>query len=157
VDIYIALGAVLIATKGTASPEVGETYTQARQLCHHLEDPSHLFSVLRGLWNYYQVRAEHQTTHALGEQLLTLAQDTQDTGMLVAAHRALGTTLMFLGVPVDAHRHLAQGIALYDAQQHRAAAFLYGDDAGVVCHLRAAATLWLLGYPAQGEHGDAGG
>src|SRR5262249_42053906 len=39
---------------------------------------------------------------------------------------------------------------LYDPQRHRASAFLYGDDAGVVCHSIAAWTLWFLGYPDQG-------
>src|SRR3989454_11386250 len=97
VAMYIALGASLLATKGYAAPEVGETYTYARQLCQHLEDPDQLFTVLHGLWNYYQVRAELQTAHALGEQLLTLAQQAQDSAMLVVAHRALGTTLLFLG------------------------------------------------------------
>jgi hypothetical protein len=28
--------------------------------------------------------------------------------------------------------------------------FLYGDDAGVICHSVAAKALWLLGYPDQG-------
>jgi hypothetical protein len=37
VDMYIALGASLIATKGYAAPEVGETYTYARQLCDYLD------------------------------------------------------------------------------------------------------------------------
>ena len=54
--------------------------------------------------------------------------------MLVAAYRALGTTLLHLGAVASAHTHFTQGIALYDPQQHRASAFLYGEDAGVVCH-----------------------
>jgi class 3 adenylate cyclase len=53
VDIHITLGASLLATKGYAAPEVGEIYTSARQLCHHLDDPQRLFPVLRGLWNYW--------------------------------------------------------------------------------------------------------
>jgi predicted ATPase len=65
VDMLIALGASLIATKGWAAPEVGETYTCARQLCQDLEDPYQLFPVLRGLWSYYLTRAELQTAHAL--------------------------------------------------------------------------------------------
>src|SRR5712691_7799045 len=48
VDMLIALGAALRATKGAGAPEFGETYTRARQLCHHLEDSQRLFSVLRG-------------------------------------------------------------------------------------------------------------
>ena len=150
VDMHIALGASLIATKGYAAPEVAQTYTYARQLCQSLENPHQLFTVLRGLWNYYQVRAELQTAHALGEQLLALAQQAQDSAMLVAAHRALGATVSQLGAVATALTHLTQGMALHDPQQHRASAFLYGDDAGMVCHSYAARTLWYLGYPDQG-------
>jgi predicted ATPase len=150
VEMLIVLGASLIATQGYAAPEVGETYTYARQLCEHLEDSSQLFPVLRGLWNYYLVRAELKTAHKLGEQLLTLAQQSQDSAMLVSAHRALGVTLYHLGAVASAHMHCAQGIALYDPTQHRASAFLYGQDAGVVCHSFAAWTLWCLGYPQRG-------
>src|SRR5262249_46010842 len=115
-----------------------------------LEDPYHLSPVLCGLWGHYLVRAELQTAHTLGEQLLRLAQQAQDTALLVAAHRALGATLFFLGAIAAAHTHCAQGIALYNAQQHRAQAFLYGEDAGVVCRSHDAWTLWYLGYPDQG-------
>jgi len=44
---------------------------------------------------------------------------------------------------------VTQGITLYDPQQHRPYAFLYGEDAGVVCHSFAARALWSLGYPDQ--------
>jgi predicted ATPase len=55
-----------------------------------------------------------------------------------------------LGTAAEAHTHFTQGIALYDPQQHRTSAFLYGEDAGVLCHSFAAWTLWCLGYPDQG-------
>jgi predicted ATPase len=133
VDMLLALGASLIATKGWAAPEVGETYMYAQQLCQHLEDPYQLFPVLHGLWSHYLDGAELRTAHVLGKQLLALAQHVQDSAMLLGAHRALGATLFFLGTGAAAHTHLAQGLALYDPQQHRAQAFLYGEDAGVVC------------------------
>ena len=150
VDMHIALGASLSATKGFATPEVEQTYSHAQHLCQHLEDPQRLFSVLRGLWIYSNVRAELQTAHTLGEQLLTLAQQIQDSAMLVVAHRALGATLYHLGAVASAHTHFAQGMALYDPQQSRASTLLYGEDAGVVCHSFAPWTLWYLGYPDQG-------
>src|SRR5262249_42024474 len=115
----------------------------------HLEDPYQLFPILRGLWHYYQVRAEYETAQTLGEQLLALAQQSQDAAMRVAAHRALGATLFFLGAVASAHTHLAQGMALYDPQHHRASAFLHGENAGVMCHCFAARALWFLGYPDQ--------
>jgi predicted ATPase len=151
VDMLIALGASLIATKGYAAPEVQQTYTRARQLCEHLEEPHQLFPILCGLWIYYLTCAELQTTYALSEQLLTLARHVQDAALLVVAHRVLGAMLFQLGSVADAHTHFTQGIALYDPQQHRGSAVLYGEDAGVICHSLDAWMLWYLGYPDQGQ------
>jgi predicted ATPase len=150
VQLYIALGASLIATQGFAAPDVGEAYTYARQLCQHLGDPHQLSPVLWGLVAYALVRAELQTAHALGKELLALAQQAQDTVLLVAAHRSLGATLFFLGEVASAYKHLAQGLALYDPQQHRASTLLYGEDAGVTCRSHVSWALWFLGYPDQG-------
>jgi class 3 adenylate cyclase/predicted ATPase len=150
VDMLIALGTSLVATKSYAAHEVGETYRRAQQLCQYLADPHQRFPILRGLFGYYNVRAEYQMAYTFGEQLLALAQQVQDAAMLVATHRALGVTLFRLGAVATAHTHLTQGIALYNPQQHRASVFLYGDDSGVVCHSYVSRTLWLLGYPDQG-------
>jgi predicted ATPase len=150
VDLLITLGASLRATNSAGALEVGETYSRARQLCQQLDDPHQLLLVLRGLQGYYHNHAEYQTAHALGEQLLDFAQHAQDTAMLVQAHAALGVTLYHLGAVASAYTHSAQGIALYDSQQHRTNTFLYGLDAGMVCHSRAAWALWCLGYPDQG-------
>src|SRR5262249_35854140 len=87
--------------------------------------------------------------HALGEQLLALAQQVQDTAMFVAGHRAFGTTLLWLGAVAAAPRHFSQSRALYDPQQHYAYAFLFWGDGGVVCGVHVAWTLWILGYPDQ--------
>jgi class 3 adenylate cyclase/predicted ATPase len=159
VDMLIALGASLIATKGYAVPEVQLTYTRAQQLCQSLEDPSQLFPVLRGLWMYYLGHVELTTAHALGAQLLTLAQQAQDAAMLVAAYRALGATLFLRGAVASALPHFVEGMTLYDPEQHRASVFQHGEDSGVLCHTYAAWALWYLGYPdqavARSQHGVA--
>ena len=50
----------------------------------------------------------------------------------------------------SAQAHLEQTVALYDPQQHRAHASLYGGhDPCVCCHGIAAWCLWMLGYPDQ--------
>jgi predicted ATPase len=149
VDLLITLGASLRATQGTGALEIGETYTRARQICQQMEEPPQLFPILRGLWNYHLIRAEYHMAYALGKQLLLLAQQVQDAAMLVAAHRAVGTTLLFLGATADAHTHFTQGMAFYDPQQHHASALLYGEDAGVTCHCFATRALCFLGYPDQ--------
>ena len=119
---------------------------RARHLCEHLDDPHQLFPVLRGLWNYYHVRAEHQTAHALGEQLLDLGAASPRRCHARGGSRALGSTLFCWVRSAAAHTHFTQGIALYDPQQHRASAFLYGDrcwrDVPHLCRLDAVVS-WL--------------
>jgi predicted ATPase len=79
-----------------------------------------------------------------------VAQQFQDSAMLVAAHRALGTTLFVLGAVATAHTHFTQGIKLYDSQQQRASTFLSIEDVGVICRSQDAWALWCLGYLNQG-------
>jgi class 3 adenylate cyclase/predicted ATPase len=147
--LQIALGVTLQATKGYGAPEVETVYTRARELCRRVGETSLLFPVLPGLWKFYVTRAEFQTVHELGEQLLTLAQRVQDPVLLLEAHCALGNASFWLGEVASAQAHLEQGVALYDLQQHRSLAFLYGDDPGVICLSYAACALWSLGYPEQ--------
>jgi predicted ATPase len=105
--------------------------------------------VLYGQWLFYLVRAQLQTARQLSEQLLILAQRAQDTTLLLEAHRALGTSLFYLGELAPARTHLEQAMTLYDPQQHRSLAFHAGQDPGVVCRGFAAWALGLLGYPDQ--------
>jgi predicted ATPase len=143
------LGPALIATKGYADPDVGHTYSRARELCQQVGETPHLFPVLVGLWMFHLVRGELQTACDEAEELLRLANRQQVPALFLAAHDALGLTLTYLGELAMARRHLEQGIALYNPTQHRSLAFLYGQDPGVVCLSFAAWVLWLLGYPDQ--------
>ncbi len=149
-SLHLLLGAPLQATKGPAAPEVEQTYTRARTLCEHVGETAQLFAVLRGLWVLHHVRAELSTARELGEQLLTMAQRSNDSALLLEAHRALGSTVLWLGKFPLARTHLEQANALYDPQQHRALAFVHGGaDPGVSCLSDVARTLWFLGYPDQ--------
>ncbi len=96
-------------------------------------------------------RAELQTTRELGEQLFSLAKRVQDPALLLEAHRVMGQTMFWLGEMAPARAHLEQGMALFDPQQHRSHAFLYGQDPGVICRCFAAMPIWVLGYPDQGR------
>jgi predicted ATPase len=148
-DLQITLGPVLMAVKGFASLDTERAYARARELCQQVGETSQLFPVLYGLWLFYMVRAELQTTRELAEQLFTLAQREQDSSLLLEAHRVLGTTMLWLGEMAPARAHLEQGMALYDPQQHRSHAFVYGQDPGVACRSFAAWPIWVLGYPDQ--------
>ncbi len=51
IDLQLALGIPLAATKGRGSAEAMATYTRAQELCDRLgSEPAQLFPALRGLW-----------------------------------------------------------------------------------------------------------
>jgi predicted ATPase len=151
-DVYIALGAPMTATKGWGAPEVKQVYTRARALCQEVGETRQLARVLYGLWIFYEYGGELLTSQEVAEELLHLAQRVQDTDLLLQAHRALGGTLFWCGALVPALAHLEQGMVLYDAARHRSQAFHAGHSAAVALRSHAARCLWPLGYPARAMH-----
>jgi predicted ATPase len=148
--VQMTLGTALRATKGPNAPEVEQLYIRARALCEQVGEPPQLFHVLWGLWMISNARGDAQTMHALGAQLLSLAQRLDNLDLLLEAHHALWTTLFSSGELLAARAHQEQGLRLYDPQRHRPHIWLYtGHDAGACCRYRAAPALWLLGYPDQ--------
>jgi len=105
--------------------------------------------VLYGLYHFHVVRAELQTARALSEELLTLAQHTQDPLYLLGAHSILGGVWLFLGEHPPARAHLEQSLMLYDPQQHHAHTGLFGWNLGVFDRVLGSHALWHLGYPDQ--------
>jgi class 3 adenylate cyclase len=73
-DLQIALGPALMATKGHAAPEVEQTYARAQTLCAQVGETPQLFPTLRGLCRFYRNRGVLPTARELGEQLYRLAQ-----------------------------------------------------------------------------------
>jgi len=148
-NLQIALGSALIATKGHAAPGVELTYARARALCARVGETPQLLPTLRGLCLFYRTRGVLPTARELGEQLYRLAQRTAEPNHLLEAHDALGTTLLWLGEYAAALTHLEQGIALTDPAAQRAQALRHGEAPGVRCLGWAANILWCLGYPEQ--------
>lgn len=147
--LNVALGAALTANKGFAAAKVGQAYTRARELSRQVADSPQLAPVLLGLWVYYHVRAELQTAHELGEELLRLAHRWHDPILRHQAHHALGITSTDVGAFTQALEHLEQAVALYTPEQHRTHTELSVYDTGAVCLAFAAHNLWYLGYPDQ--------
>ena len=145
----IDLGKTLMVTKGYGDSEAGAVYTRARELCQQMEGTPQLGPALIGLWLFYFGCGAHQTAREIGEQLLSLAQRVDDSALLLLAHRALGTTLFYLGELTMAHAHLEQGVALYDPQQHRSLALSALQNPGVTCLCFGARAFWYLGFPDQ--------
>jgi class 3 adenylate cyclase/predicted ATPase len=148
-ELQTTLGAVLMASKGYAAPEVERAYGRARELCEQLGEPSQLFATLRGLWGVHVVRADLQQAHALGEQCLRLAEQSHSAAALVWSHYALGMTLFHLGDAGAAQRHFDASLALYDRDKRRAPRAL--QDPAVSCLSYTAVVQWLEGRPETAQ------
>ena len=148
-DLQVTLSYVLRDIKGYSTPEVEQAYAQAYELCQRLGNTPHLFRVLWGLWAYYLVRGDYAMARAQAEQLLDLGRKADNRGQLIEANRMLGATLLWQGELVPARDHLERVIALYNPQQHRSHALVYGQDPAMAALAHLALNLWLLGYPEQ--------
>jgi DNA-binding SARP family transcriptional activator/predicted ATPase len=150
-SLRLALGPVLQATRGYATPEVEQNYARARQLADEVGAPIQRFQALWGIWLVASHRASAGTALELGRELLALAESLGDPALLLEGHHALWPVLVWLGSADAARRHLDQGMALYDKTRHRSHAFVYGGhDPGVCCRKVASWTSWILGYPKRG-------
>jgi class 3 adenylate cyclase/tetratricopeptide (TPR) repeat protein len=150
VDLRIALGPVLIQSRGASVPEVEANYLEAQALGERMEDRSRLFPIVWGLWYFNYTRGRYDRARELGDRLLALAQDAGDPGLALEAHHALWATLVGLGEPVTAVPHLEQGRALYDLREHRSFIFRYGGhDPGVCARQFLAMNLWERGLVDQ--------
>jgi tetratricopeptide (TPR) repeat protein len=147
--LLLAFGNTLIAVRGWAAPEVERAYSRARELCQRLRDPPELFPALFGSWAVFLARAELRTGFELAEQLLQLAERTENPTLLLHARYALGQNAYWMAKFLFAKEHLEMAISFYDPERHRPLAFRYGFDAGVCCLSYAAWILWQLGYPDQ--------
>jgi predicted ATPase len=148
-DLQVALGTALYATKGNAAPDVERVYTRARELCEQIGDTPQLFPVLRGLMLHYTMRGQLQTSYQLGEQLFSLAQSQLEPASLMLAHHFLGLVLFFRGELPSAHTHHTQVATIYTPKEHQALAVHYVVDLGVAAGSWLAWELWQLGYPEQ--------
>ena len=144
-SVMITLGAALIAIKGYAAPEVEAAFDRAKTLCEGIGDTPQLFPALWGLWSFHLVRASHPTSLELGEQLRHIAG--REPGFLLEAHRALGSTLLYMGEIRQARRHLQKGVELYDPRYHSGHTYYYGQNPLVACMSSLALAFWALGHP----------
>jgi hypothetical protein len=86
----------------------------------------------------------------MAEEMLRLAKQANDKGLLVAAHYALGDTLFWHPRYQESLHHLGEAVALYDPRAHHAVGLRYiGYDPAVVSVGFQAWNLWYLGRPDQ--------
>ena len=147
--LQTAIGGLWMVTKDWAAPEVEHAYARARELCQQVGETPQLAPVLWGLTSFYGMKGDMQTTTELAEQLMHLAQGTQDPTALILAHRVYGVGSYWRGEFLSALDHFEQVLSFYDRQQPHAQAYLSVLDSATLCRGYLSGTLWCLGYPDQ--------
>ncbi|MDP9149288.1 MAG: AAA family ATPase [Myxococcota bacterium] len=145
----LARGPALMAVKGFAAPEVVETYRRANDLCKKLGDPSRLGSVMWGNWANKFVAGQLVAARDLGEQLLRLAESTQERALLVPASHALGYTLCYCGEFERAVELALPALSTLDLESERTNTRLFQFSSAVALRHTASVSLWMLGFPDQ--------
>jgi len=148
-SLQLTLGVASVAAKGLGAAEVEQAFARARALSQQVEDSPHSFPILVGLGSFYLSRAEFQTSQALAEQCLRLAEQAADPGLLLTAHQYVAANLQALGELTTAHAHYERVLQLYNPQEHRSLALLAGADPGIAAGSMLSWALWYLGYPDQ--------
>jgi TIR domain/NACHT domain len=95
--ILMQAGLYLTATRGFAAPEALACYECAESLCVSLNQPLVLFSALRGLWRYSLQTDKLSATMKIAKRVYSLAQDQNDSALMIGAYRALAVTHYYLG------------------------------------------------------------
>jgi class 3 adenylate cyclase/tetratricopeptide (TPR) repeat protein len=111
-ELLIALGRILMATKGPSDLEAGVAFRRAITVCRKLGSPEMLARALYSLGIIAETGAELSEAQAIGEELYTLAADSGDEGIAIAARVRLGILAYYRGQFVAARAHLAEALAL---------------------------------------------
>jgi predicted ATPase len=111
--ILMQAGLYLTATRGFAAPEALSCYERAESLCVSLNQPLVLFSALRGLWRHSLVSDKLSAAMRIAKRVYSLAQDQNDSALMMGAHRALAVTLYYLGDFESARQNAMRGVEIW--------------------------------------------
>jgi len=145
-DLKMALGPALFATKLYSHPDVGRTYARASALCRQLGDDSREFTALRGRYlHHLNLVGDMQRSQHFAEEALGVAERLGNPARLVGAHMQLGVTLFYQGKLELALARFRRGFEMFD--QNMQFPDWPGAHPGVQCQIWSSGLSWMLGYP----------
>jgi class 3 adenylate cyclase/tetratricopeptide (TPR) repeat protein len=153
-ELLIALGRILMATKGPNDPEAGSAFQRAVAVCRKLGSPEMLGRALNSLGIVAESRGELDAAQAIGEELQVLSKSSGDAGIAIAGCVRLGVVAYYRGRFVDAHDHLAEALALHAMGQQELRDSAIASDPHVASAYLGV-SLAHLGHAAQAvSHGE---
>jgi predicted ATPase len=148
--LFALLGPAVFGVRGPGSAEAREIYNTAYTLAQDLrEDVSH-FPIY---WGWWRTSVPGSIMRERSMQLLRGARRRGDPELMLQAHHCAWSSHYSCGELDRCLAHIEDGLALYEANDFRHHADLYGNhDAKVCAEGNKAQVLWQQGRLAQALH-----
>jgi predicted ATPase len=111
--VLMQAGRCLIHTRGFAAPEARICYERAEALCYSLNRPLVLIFAFEGQWRYSLVTDKLTTTMQIARRAYSLAQEQNNSALMIRAYRTLAVTFCFLGDFETARRYAMRGVQIW--------------------------------------------
>ncbi|MGA7394977.1 MAG: NACHT domain-containing protein, partial [Terrimicrobiaceae bacterium] len=111
--ILMQAAAYLTVTRGVGTSEARICYERAESLCHSLNRPLLLYVALMGLWRYSFVADKLSASMPLAKRVYSLAQEQNDSSLMIGACTALGSTHYYLGDFETARQYITRGLQIW--------------------------------------------
>jgi serine/threonine protein kinase len=111
--VLMQAGQYLTATRGFAAREAQTCYGRVESLCHSLNRPLIPYPALLERWRYSLVTDKLSETMRIAKRIYSLAQEQNDSALMIGACRALAGTLHFLGDFGTARQYAMRGLQIW--------------------------------------------
>ena len=150
-DFLLKLGPALMVARGYQDAEVEESYRRAAEIGAAIGDDTATFKAKWGLWLNANIRRKTALARDRAGELVSLAQRSGDSDLLLEAYHCRWSTAFFRGDVEASVDNSRIGAVTYDMARHRHLGMEFGGhDPGVCAHSVLAAGLILEGDRDQG-------
>jgi class 3 adenylate cyclase/tetratricopeptide (TPR) repeat protein len=149
VEMQLALGSAIIATRSYADAGIEAAYERALRLCQGLGDDAKVAHALAGLSIFYLNRGQLELGAELAERVLEIGQLDDDDELRLLGHVQFALSHILQARFAVGLEHAERATAIYDRERHHQIAYRFGTDHGVVAHCFAGWSLMGLGYLDQ--------
>jgi predicted ATPase len=113
--ILMQAGRYLTATRGHSAQEARICYERVESLCNSLNRPLLLFAALKGQWRYSLVTDKLTATMRIAQRVHALAQEQNDSTLMMGGYVLLAVPLYFLGDFEAARQYARRGVQIWRA------------------------------------------
>ena len=148
-QLFLALGLVILHTEGIGSPEMIAALTKALDLAESQDNSEYRLRAMFVLYVYRLMTGDYRGALATAQKFRTVAAKTTDPTDALIGDRLVGVVLHILGDQPGARRHLEPIIGADFSSARRSHIIRYQWDQRVVNHCYYARIVWLQGFADQ--------